>query len=176
MNFAKILVVPALVLSATAANAVTYVFEAFSSFGRGPNNTTTYSGGFEVTVASPITVDTVLPLASLTSCSVIASFGNPVCTNQSVRFGLFPDTVVFAHAFNNPDDGDAGSNFYYFDIAAATTDGVYASVLFGTDQQGRLTVRDAGAVIPEPAAWAMMIAGFGLVGSSLRRRRTLAAA
>jgi hypothetical protein len=26
-------------------------------------------------------------------------------------------------------------------------------------------------VIPEPAAWALMIAGFGLVGASLRQRR-----
>lgn len=30
--------------------------------------------------------------------------------------------------------------------------------------------------IPEPATWAMMIAGFGLVGSALRRRRDVAAA
>lgn len=32
-----------------------------------------------------------------------------------------------------------------------------------------------GAVVPEPASWAMMIGGFGLVGASLRRRRTAAA-
>jgi hypothetical protein len=31
-------------------------------------------------------------------------------------------------------------------------------------------------VIPEPATWAMMIAGFGLVGGALRRRQTVAAA
>lgn len=31
-------------------------------------------------------------------------------------------------------------------------------------------------VIPEPATWAMLIAGFGIVGSALRRRRSLAAA
>lgn len=30
-------------------------------------------------------------------------------------------------------------------------------------------------VVPEPASWAMMIAGFGLVGGMLRRRRTLTA-
>jgi hypothetical protein len=28
-----------------------------------------------------------------------------------------------------------------------------------------------GAVVPEPASWAMLIAGFGLVGATLRRRR-----
>jgi hypothetical protein len=26
--------------------------------------------------------------------------------------------------------------------------------------------------VPEPASWAMMIAGFGLVGGSMRRRST----
>jgi hypothetical protein len=26
--------------------------------------------------------------------------------------------------------------------------------------------------VPEPATWAMMIAGFGMVGGALRRRRT----
>lgn len=31
----------------------------------------------------------------------------------------------------------------------------------------------SGDVVPEPATWAMMIAGFGLVGASLRRRKTL---
>lgn len=33
-----------------------------------------------------------------------------------------------------------------------------------------------GTVVPEPAAWAMMIAGFGLVGGALRRRSALTAA
>jgi hypothetical protein len=30
----------------------------------------------------------------------------------------------------------------------------------------------AGAAVPEPASWALMIAGFGLAGAALRRRRT----
>lgn len=34
----------------------------------------------------------------------------------------------------------------------------------------------ASAVIPEPASWAMLIAGFGLVGTGLRRGRRLATA
>jgi len=34
----------------------------------------------------------------------------------------------------------------------------------------------SSAGIPEPASWAMLIAGFGLVGSALRRRNTLRAA
>jgi hypothetical protein len=31
-------------------------------------------------------------------------------------------------------------------------------------------------VVPEPATWAMMILGFGAVGSTIRRRRTRLAA
>ena len=33
----------------------------------------------------------------------------------------------------------------------------------------------AGSVVPEPASWAMMIAGFGLVGAAMRQRRLAAA-
>jgi len=40
----------------------------------------------------------------------------------------------------------------------------------------RLTLADGDSAVPEPAAWAMMIAGFGLAGVALRRRRSLAAA
>ncbi|MCS6986475.1 MAG: PEPxxWA-CTERM sorting domain-containing protein [Sphingomonadaceae bacterium] len=29
----------------------------------------------------------------------------------------------------------------------------------------------AGRAVPEPATWGLMIAGFGLVGAALRRRR-----
>jgi probable HAF family extracellular repeat protein len=35
-----------------------------------------------------------------------------------------------------------------------------------------ITVTPPGSAIPEPATWAMLIAGFGLVGASLRRRRS----
>jgi len=40
------------------------------------------------------------------------------------------------------------------------------------DNAGSISVKVA--VVPEPATWAMLIAGFGLVGASLRQRRTAA--
>ena len=33
----------------------------------------------------------------------------------------------------------------------------------------------AGSNVPEPAAWALMIAGFGMVGGAARRRRAIMA-
>ena len=45
---------------------------------------------------------------------------------------------------------------------------------YGATIKGKFTLIAASA--PEPATWAMMISGFGLVGATLRRRRTVAAA
>jgi hypothetical protein len=36
----------------------------------------------------------------------------------------------------------------------------------------RVTIVPFGAAVPEPATWAMMISGFGLVGAAIRRGRT----
>jgi len=46
----------------------------------------------------------------------------------------------------------------------------------GGDAKGSVTIHvDSAGAVPEPAAWAMMIAGFGLAGATLRRQRALAA-
>lgn len=58
--------------------------------------------------------------------------------------------------------------------------GNFAGVLFtnNTDAAGlrfqNFSYETVGGVVPEPASWAMMIAGFGLAGASLRRRRSVA--
>ena len=55
-------------------------------------------------------------------------------------------------------------------ILAREATGVLAPVIIG-GAAGNITNPGTGAV-PEPATWAMMIMGFGLVGASLRRRST----
>lgn len=44
-----------------------------------------------------------------------------------------------------------------------------ATLIFGIDQLN--FTQQATAAVPEPASWAMMIAGFGLVGGAMRRRK-----
>jgi hypothetical protein len=45
-----------------------------------------------------------------------------------------------------------------------------------TDYEKLVFTSSGGAVVPEPASWAMLIAGFGLVGAVARRRRAATAA
>jgi hypothetical protein len=78
--------------------------------------------------------------------------------------------------FQNPFIG-SGSNFICF---AATTgcDGVGNGIRISTNtfgdgipQTGLQQIGTAsGGAVPEPASWAMLIAGFGLVGAVARRR------
>jgi hypothetical protein len=73
----------------------------------------------------------------------------------------------------------AGGDFVYTNagssldaIAGAQwddTQGALGDVQFKADFSAGAT---AGAGVPEPAAWAMLIGGFGLAGGALRRRRT----
>jgi hypothetical protein len=46
-----------------------------------------------------------------------------------------------------------------------------SSVFFNFDNLTLATAIPAAAGVPEPASWAMMLGGFGLVGGAMRRRR-----
>ena len=74
-------------------------------------------------------------------------------------------------------DGTTGFRYVYTGLVTGGT------ALF-TTQNGEgamlaaegITVRDSGPAVPEPASWAMLIAGFGLTGAAMRRRRLASAA
>jgi hypothetical protein len=63
------------------------------------------------------------------------------------------------------------SGTFSFSVNAGDTYGFFVRSTDGALGRGVMTI---GAV-PEPASWAMLIAGFGLVGAAARRRRALAA-
>ncbi len=78
--------------------------------------------------------------------------------------------------FGNPNNGaDGGEKFAFFNF---TVDGGYDQVALiqnggGGFESDNHTIGDIA--VPEPATWALMIGGFGMVGQMLRRRRRLAA-
>ena len=119
----------------------------------------------------------------------------------SYTFGF--DYYLPANGYANPNNATlvaslAGSEFARFDLGSqAATTWLYTSAArtFTASQSGAFTLSFSGngytakdvaidrvflaptAAVPEPATWAMMIAGFGLVGGALRnangrRRKT----
>lgn len=94
----------------------------------------------------------------------------------SIRNGFTGATIDPANT--SPGAGNANSNFarLIFDPRLpAYRNYVFTTQLGGSNSAGQgyfLNQLTAGAV-PEPASWAMMIAGFGAVGFASRRRRTV---
>ncbi|TRW17316.1 PEPxxWA-CTERM sorting domain-containing protein [Glacieibacterium frigidum] len=60
-------------------------------------------------------------------------------------------------------------------LLTLTAPGIAYFSVSGTDTFGVAQINISGAAVPEPASWALMIGGFGLIGQSLRRRRAVAA-
>ena len=57
------------------------------------------------------------------------------------------------------------------DLAPVVKDAIATSLTSAIAQGAGITIPGAVGSVPEPSSWAMLIAGFGLVGAALRRRR-----
>lgn len=163
----------ALLGSAASAQAVvavptpvTYTFTAFSSFDFSGE---TVSGSFTVTLPGFVTENTVVPLESLGSCTVLSSLGDPAaCRQQEFLFDISPGYEVVSFGIETPSNPGTGV-FYYFTSGAFSTLGTHESQLFGAQQAGRLVV----SAVPEPATWLSMALGLGvLMGAAARRKPT----
>jgi hypothetical protein len=114
------------------------------------------------------------------SNSGLLLFGSDMSATASGLFFNFSGSG-FA-LFQNPSPG-SGINFICF-AATTSCDGVGNGIRITTNtfgdgipQSGLVQIGTAaGGAVPEPASWAMLIAGFGLVGAVARRRRTAVAA
>jgi len=68
-------------------------------------------------------------------------------------------------------DGGSSRDLYTVSISNAAGTVLYSGNLNATGVTHSATVAfDAPSAVPEPASWAMLIAGFGLVGAAARRR------
>jgi hypothetical protein len=99
--------------------------------------------------------------------------------------------TFYLDPFEGPADVAAGgltyldnTSFFSFDVAGPQLFGgtIDAPTLraFAPEQLTDLstgeTITLSARAVPEPAAWAMMVAGFGLAGAAMRRRTSLAIA
>lgn len=67
--------------------------------------------------------------------------------------------------------GTGGSTYFNVDLTGSVTSrAVFGSSNFADSAGLVTTFGTVGTALPEPATWAMMMLGFGLVGAGLRRR------
>ena len=148
--------------SAPAQAAVTYSFTAAPAPSSGGRN----AGSFVYTVPTFISSTATPSRSDLTSCSSVAN----LCA-----VGIYPDASNFAF----PPRGDFADaiafegSIYYFDNGDFGKVGTSTGKYIGED---RATLVISTTAVPEPAAWVMMLVGFGGLGVAMRsRRRTVRA-
>lgn len=174
-KIAKSLAVAAALLSAVSANAVTLTFN-------GPN----FSGGAQNSGSGTITTwNIVLPVGkTITAANFSSEFGDlqgdgstalgfvtvggitvATCASTSSQCFLGPNTPISYDFLPSEFGALLGS----VDLAYVQT----SPSRFGLSPS-TLSITIDG--VPEPQSWAMLIAGFGLIGAAMRRRATTVAA
>lgn len=90
----------------------------------------------------------------------------PTGGNAPAGTYAFFNAGAFIQIYNPGDIGDPNDDQFDNITLAQTCPGQNMACAFTRD------ILAAPGGVPEPAAWAMMLAGFGLVGSAMRRRNT----
>lgn len=148
--------------AAASADAVTYVYVGKWAPQDGPNWTTNplaYSG---------VGAAAMLFGGSATDYAISTVDENPANIDFQAHYEMIGiGSFVFAHDYFRGVEGVTRyQDVYIFDPAVDTV-----STWVNDFGNGNYNYAFRIGFVPEPATWAMMIAGFGLVGASLRRRR-----
>ncbi len=184
-----LVVLGALAIGMPAAAAVQTV-KVNATFGQAPDNYTYDFGGgnsLTFTVVDPAFFATNPDGVSTAGNAQVGSlgpfFGNGPTSYFTNRGGsIGPETPFFYNSYATPAaipfsivdglvpfrfDLGQGYQYGYADVGGSLVHGFRFDTTPG--------VNVALAAIPEPASWAMMLAGFGIVGAASRRRRVVAA-
>lgn len=167
--FLAALSVLAMPITSTDAQ-VRYDFQAFSTPAQGAFSES-FTGSFSYVSPTYLTSAVTVAPGSLASCAIVGSvFGSIPCNSQTLD-GLAIGSDLVRFRGSSPSLGVVDFS-YLFDDGALLAPGVYNSTNPQRDLRARLTVTDLNAAaVPEPATWGMMIAGFGMLGAAMRRRR-----
>ena len=98
-------------------------------------------------------------------------------SNTGVINFVTPLTGMSVFGFHAGGAGDGGQGTFFFQFnAGAGVDVITITDRLNSNATGlsNAALFQTGSAVPEPATWAMMLLGFGAIGTSLRiRRRTL---
>ena len=98
-----------------------------------------------------------------------------VATGALSRFYDLTDIATYGGGFLAANGGTAASARLAF-LAGLEGGGAYYNIHSALYPGGEIRGNLAAVAVPEPAAWAMLIPGFGLTGALMRRRRHTAIA
>lgn len=156
------------VISVPAHGAVKYVFTADSSSSLVGEQIT--SAGFTLVLPDFLATDSTFPVASLENCfvSTTAQPAGGTCGSPDLYLSDAYNYIGFQiNTLLNP----FTYQYYYFDVGAFGAPGSYDAMVFGEQQGAHLDVSRVSDAVPEPATWAMMLLGFGLIGGAMRSAR-----
>jgi hypothetical protein len=123
-------------------------------------------GGLKtITFAAPVT-DVYLAFTSWNAVDVTFSAPFTVVSQGAGYWGGGTFSV------NGPSDGFFGNGEVHGVLKFA---GTFTSLSFTDTSENWHGFTVGVGAVPEPQSWAMLIAGFGLVGATMRRRRSVAA-
>lgn len=170
-NLALAIALGAGALSATSASAMTYA----GTYASGGNPS---AASFRITTANVLNAvggyDIQSIIGSVAGDAFTGMVVNPGQPNPTVSAsGVFIyDNVLWTSGapwFSNPGflvDLASGGQFNFF----SENTSVYHALIYNQGWTGDSTGKLTMGAVPEPASWALMVAGFGLVGGAMRRR------
>ena len=167
----KVLIALPFLLCALPTQAATFVYTGtLSGANEVPANASTATGNYTVTL-DDVANSLVLSL-TFTGLSANASAGHihccaPVGANAGVVIPFTGFPAATSGSYSNTFTGISVINVNGIKNGLAYVN-VHNALFPGGEIRGQI---NAAAAVPEPASWAMMIGGFGLVGGMLRRRR-----
>jgi len=184
MNF-KRLVIPALLATVAAmpAQAANFIFH-YEAFPDLIQNGAPVSATLFLTTADTLNTvggyDILSATGTIDGNAVTGLVANPNQPDTYEEGGFSFDNVLFAGggAFLDPNGfmvttASAEYNFGYgIDLQGNPVDRYFSWIHTGASYASSAGSATLDAAVPEPASWAMMVAGFGLAGATMRRRRT----